>query len=281
MLNMYPNRLLSYSSLKEFAKSPAHYLHYCAQKEEERFLSTTEAQIKGKLFECLLTHESKFDDLFILEELPNPEKAHNTKENQEYLKTLKEIAFSSRKHIVSKTLSFDVQDAVNKAKKHSFLKYIFNIEHHDYTISPSKEYVHEETNLKLIAKPDLIFYEASVPVIVDFKTTKNAHPTAFQKDIFFYEYYLQLALYCEAYQTDYAYLVAFELEAPFGISVHLMDMEVISYGRKKLAGLLRDFRMCYEEGDFDKGYDYKSFSDNFLVTLPSYLKKETTVINNS
>ena len=81
-LQQLQERPLSYSSLKEFAKSPRHYLDYLNRKKE-----TTPAMQFGSMVHCLLLQPDKFDTQFAI--MPTIDK--RTKDGKEaYNKFLEE-----------------------------------------------------------------------------------------------------------------------------------------------------------------------------------------------
>src|SRR5690606_37347584 len=56
---------LSYSSLKEFGKSPMNFIKYKLKEKKP----PTESQIFGSLCDCLITEPDKFDELFVINDV--------------------------------------------------------------------------------------------------------------------------------------------------------------------------------------------------------------------
>src|SRR5690606_27320191 len=56
---------LSYSSLKEFGKSPMNFIRYKLKERKPQ----TDSQIFGSLCDCLITEPQRFDELFVVNDV--------------------------------------------------------------------------------------------------------------------------------------------------------------------------------------------------------------------
>lgn len=91
-------------------------------------------------------------------------------------------------------------------------------------------------------------------IIVDVKTTINADPEDFIKTIANFGYYNQLAFYCEGvkhvYKTDDYPLfifIAIEKTDPYQCSFLTGDREMLEYGLKDNAKLLKLYKKCIDD----------------------------------
>jgi exodeoxyribonuclease VIII len=86
-------------------------------------------------------------------------------------------------------------------------------------------------------------------IIVDLKTTANAHPDSFKNSIQKYSYYQQLAFYADSYSYIYgnipvAIIIAVEKEPPYGISVHEFSEDSLEQGRVLYKQALDIYQEC-------------------------------------
>lgn len=87
------------------------------------------------------------------------------------------------------------------------------------------------------------------PAIVDLKTTRNAGPTWFQRDVAKLDYHLQLAYYADGYEAatgkmPRVVIVAVESAAPYDVVTYIVPADVIEIARDQYRQLLETFRDC-------------------------------------
>lgn len=91
-------------------------------------------------------------------------------------------------------------------------------------------------------------------LVIDLKTCQDASPGAFAKSVANFQYHLQAAAYCEAYESAYGaapeafVFIAVESEAPHGVAVYVLDDEALSSGRRLWAEALMRYRDCKASG---------------------------------
>jgi hypothetical protein len=127
-----------------------------------------------------------------------------------------------------------------------------------------------DTGIMLKARPDFL----RDGMIVDLKTTINAHPAAFVKSIANFQYHISAAVYLDVVSAatgqDFKefIFIAVEKEGPYGVSVHRLDEIAIEEGRKLYKKALKILAECQKSGDFP------SYADEILnAYLPSWAFK--------
>lgn len=91
--------------------------------------------------------------------------------------------------------------------------------------------------------------------VMDLKTTTDASPAAFEREIFRFGYHQQGAFYLDAlarfdgqYRQFAWVLVAVEKEPPHGIVVYRITDEALEQGARELEPLIAEYRECVRSG---------------------------------
>jgi len=214
---------ISASSLKEAAKTMAHFWHYQNKKENERKshfdfgnafeLALIDALNGSNDFEenCLLYDES---------ERPEQEKGITSKINQEWKKEI----LNSDKYVLN------IDGAESKATMELMLESCWKndtirkmIKNTDYQTSIF--WIDPKTKIKLKTRPDLI--KSKKNILMDIKTCKDASPQGFAKDAAKYDYPLQATVQMQGAiesglmpHVDAYYWIAIEKEAPYNAQIY-------------------------------------------------------------
>jgi hypothetical protein len=90
-------------------------------------------------------------------------------------------------------------------------------------------------------------------LIVDLKTTRDAHPKAFERDCGTFSYFLQSAYYIDLARdlelpVRGFVFIAIEKEPPYRLSVGELHPEDVALGRSRAARALQMYRDCVEAG---------------------------------
>lgn len=207
-------RALSYSSLSAFSKSPNHLLQYWKGSEP------TPTQLQGQLIHKLILEPETFRDDFVVFE----GKIRSGK-NWE--------AFSSenqdRKIITIKELN-QAEAVFHKVKNNEYLKdLLIRSTDVEKEISWSKDGLNFKGFVDIVGKD----------FIADIKTTTDSGPM-FIKNVYWYNYDLQAAMYCEVYDVDY-YIIALEKLAPYNVQVYKLGPETMEEGRRKYNDLIEKY----------------------------------------
>lgn len=113
-------------------------------------------------------------------------------------------------------------------------------------------------------------FVSSSGVIVDLKTTRDASPDGFGREVWRYGYHTQAAWYVDGYaaatgSTLPAVLIAVEAEAPHVVAVYRIPDDILQMGREHYESLLARYAECARE-DRWPGY----FIGESELTLPRY-----------
>ena len=103
-------------------------------------------------------------------------------------------------------------------------------------------------------------------MIVDLKTTKSAMRHSFSKDLYFYQYHQQAAMYldgCNAlapFPRKYVF-IAVEKEPPFLVATMELEDDAVELGRDEYKKHLATYAQCLQSGNwpgYDEGISYVS-----------------------
>lgn len=279
------NRILSYSSLKEFRKSPEHFLEYMFGPKK-----TTAALEFGTLIDRMILTPDEWQGDFVVK----PEKppflkdlveAHGKEEGRKRFEDGK-LEFDNfllehaGKSIVSQE---DMDTAIlitNKVRKNRAAKDI--LERITGTQQGFK-FEDKKTGLKLRGFKDADGQD----FVLDLKTTISADPNEFIRSAIKYDYPLQCGVYLEAEKVlnfrfpDY-YFLCVEKTPPYGISVLKASDDFIAFGRHQLRETLDSFKWCLDNLLFNESYEYRSpigFKEGLSagwhsLELPAWIKKQ-------
>jgi len=235
---------LSYSSLKQFAVSPAHFLSY---KKAQR--KDSAAMLQGRLIHKLILEED-----LLLEDFA----VYNGRRAGKEWTQFKDD--NSTKDIVKASeldMALDVKNSISNHKKANKLinglteteKYfkaeIDGVEFHGYIDGLANDY------------------------ILDLKTTVSSEPHKFSRDSWNMKYHLQAAIYCKVTGIKDYYIVAVEKNSPFAVSVFKLDEDLLEYAYAELDKLITEFKEWNGES---KAYDHKLALGYFTMYLPEWLK---------
>ena len=236
---------LSFTSLKEFNKSPNHYLWYKSNKRE-----TSGAMFKGSLVDCLILEPWEFDNRYVVFD------------ETEILNELKE-AKSPRATKVYKLW----KEQVDKDAEGKSLITVDEL-HEAELMKASVEQVYRFQNegsvqvqVKLegtINGVEFIGYadevDSTLGLVTDLKTTKDASYDQYQRSIVNFSYYLQGAIYLELSGCKNFQHVAVENKAPYNAAKYLFHPDVIAFGKKRLYELTDEFKRWQDSGKPNTGY---------------------------
>ena len=107
-------------------------------------------------------------------------------------------------------------------------------------------------------------------VLVDLKTTRDASPDGFAKEVWKHRYHTQVAWYADGYEAATGralpfVLVAVETEAPHVVQVYRVPDEILELGREEYRALLERLAQCRRENSWS-GYA----EEEMALTLPRW-----------
>ena len=235
---MKQKRPLSYSSLKSFNKSPNHLLSYWAKE-----FKSTPAMAKGSLIHTLILEPEEFGNRYAVWEGAR-------RAGAEYKEFLKE---NEGKEILKASEVDEVVEIINPLKTNKLLTQL------------------KETELLIEWKTNGLDFKGFIDgvgddYLLDIKTTQDASPESFLRDVIKYKYHWQAALYLEAVKTtqDF-YIIAVETSAPYNNQTYKISKELIKKATQEIEQACEDFK---EWDGKPAGYDFNSvLSDGGVMTL--------------
>lgn len=239
-------RPLSYSSIKEFAKSPKHYLEYINKPK----FPPTDAMKIGSMVHCMLLQP----DLFNVNYVVAPEINKRTNAGKEEWANL--LLANEGKEIVSLedyNLCVRLYEGCIKNNK---IKFAINA-CYDFE---------QEWKSDIFDLPYRGFYDGvSDEYILEVKTTNDANPKSVMYDFYKRKYHIQAALYYIASGKRIQYLII-ESSYPYLSYLAFADDSFINKGYEEVKYLSEEFSKCLESGDFSAGYEH--FYDEIKIKLP-------------
>lgn len=237
---------LSFSSIKEFAKSPSHFIRYKLGDKVQ-----TPAMKKGSIIHCAILEPNELDNRYCVlkkEDLPNPDKDFRNSENKTFKEQFELQAISQNKEIIT-------PEEYEIAVKHIELvegnevisHYINNLKKREYKIS------FEFGGYVFNGYIDGIGgnYE------LDLKTVPDASPDQFKWKIEREKYHWQHYLYSNCNLIG-SWFDAFNLlvDGEYGISLHKIPKDKIFQAEREILNLLEKFEQCTETNSWHMNYEF-------------------------
>jgi len=242
-------RPLSYSSLKEFAKSPRHYLDYLNRKKE-----TTPAMLFGSMVHCLLLEPSKFSNQFAV--MGTIDK-RTTAGKEAYAKFVEE---SAGKDVVMEN---DYNEAMaladNVLSNPKLASWIQNC--HQY----EQEFRHEVRGLPIRG----FFDGVAEDYILEVKTTMDASPENLMRDFYNRQYHMQAGIYNIVSDKPIKYLII-ETKNPYDAYIADATDNYLKKGHELFFETIIRFNKCMEDNEWHKGYEFTTPS--IKIDLPSWVR---------
>jgi exodeoxyribonuclease VIII len=246
------DRPLSYSSLKQFAISPKHFINYRNKPKE-----TTPALTYGQALHCMLLEPSEFNNSFTI--MPSVDK--RTKEGKEIFAKFE--AEAAGKTILDEKLHTEL---------FSLVEYIKTNPEWETLMSGAQTEVEDRVEifgLPFITIKDIVKANG----VVDVKSVQSGQIDNLIKDFYNYQYHLQAAIYTQQGESFAFYVV--EKSDPYYNGLIKVSDDFISYGKKELERLCTAFNYCLEHPEcFNMSYDFWYQFDGIkpVINLPYWVK---------
>jgi hypothetical protein len=271
------NKVLSYSSLKQFKRSPEHFVHYLNSK-----FTQTPAMVFGSLLDKMVLTPGTWEEDFVVK----PEKNALLKDLvEEYGKELGRIKYDNQKADYQKWVelnagkTFVTQEQIDTAKiitekvfaNEAAMELLNRITETQRRV----EFTDKETGLKVCGYED----GKGVGLIMDLKSCQSAEPEDFLRQALKLGYHLQAGVYTEAekhigFEFPEYYFLAVETSEPYGIAVMRASEEFIELGKVELRSLLDNFKYCLDNKLFHQSYEFRNKFGPIILDLPYYMKKK-------
>lgn len=260
-------RPLSYSSLKQFRKSPQHYVKYITEPRV-----VTDAMIEGSLLDCVITEPEEFKQRYFI----FPKVDGRTKEGKEIkAKALEEAkgrilitdemyksAMFAKQALFDDNEARQIMEAGTKMQKKLF-------------------WTDNKTGLPVNGRTDMEAKLWGELFCVDLKKTADADPNTWvRKDFINQDLILQAGTYREGYkrirfQFPHFIFLCVEMTAPYGVSVNYMSGNSLKIAEEEFHGTMAAFRKCLDEGRFNESYRFRKGETMpyFTIEVPAYYKR--------
>ncbi len=280
---------LSYSSLKQFSKSPEHFVRYKLAK----FLPTP-AMIFGSLVDCLVFTEDKLQDKFIIgATIP-------TSENQKlFCEALIPAAIENENKVTDEMIISAFSEAYKKGnpedvylKLKSYIdgilagKDVITQEELDHAKKLKETLYRNKAGAKLMNEItatqhklewnylgwDFVGYADGTGenVLMDLKVT-DADPKKIERFVFQNKTYVQLAMYYMALGKKIERFKILAIDKGLNVSVTDLSEDYITYGIKEFKSWVRDFNKCIMLNRFTYNYDFHGkHKGEYQVNKPLY-----------
>jgi hypothetical protein len=209
---------LSFSSIKEFAKSPNHFLAYKNKQKE-----TTAAMTRGSAVHTFVLEPDEFESRYLVA----PDIRRGTL-------AWKEVESAAGEREILKDSEFEVIENMAAALyQHPAAAQLF----------ARKTAVEQAVEFTFNGLPFRGFIdEVGDTFVADLKTTQDVSPREFQRWVFGNKYHWQAALYCKATGLDEFYFIGVEAARPHNVMVYLMDKTSIELGIFELIQITERFK---------------------------------------
>lgn len=244
---------VSASTLVKYKRS-AYHGHYFETHPEE----LTDSKEFGELVHTMLLEPKRFaEDYVIIDTSPR----RGTKSWQE----LEEMYFG--KHIIKADEAIELRVIQENWDKNKDVQGL--LKGADREVSCF--WVDHEYREQCKCRPDI--WKRDVKILADVKTTTNAAPGAFRRQIEDLGYYMKAGWYMDGVSAlgeraeEFAF-IAIETKLPCCIAVYCLDPSSIELGRREMRDLLKLYRTCKSLGEWPS---YPSLTD---IGLAPWAKKE-------
>jgi len=245
-------RPLSYSSLKQFAISPKHFINYRNRPKE-----STPALIYGQALHCMLLEPQEFNNQFIV----SPKFDLRTTIGKEGYAKFQEQA--EGKTILDEKLHTELFNLVD---------YIRTSPEWDVLLDGAETEVEERVELfglPFITIKDIV----KANWVVDVKSVQSGSLENLIRDFYNNQYHLQSAIYTQKGESFSFYIV--EKNEPYYHQLISASDDFVKYGKKELERLCTAFNYCLEyPGLFNESYnfwhDYQGIKP--IISLPYWVK---------
>lgn len=246
---------VNWSTLKHLGKSPAHYLHALTNPGED-----TDARQRGRV-----THLAVFEPERFTKEVAVYAERRVGKDWQAF------VQLHQGKEIITSRMNDVATTIAGVARNHPLSAKYLAGGASERTVQwkyRSPAIAHLEV-FEMACKARLDFV-AEAGAIVDLKSTRDASPTGFAREVLRYEYHVQAAFYVDGYEAETGIrlpfvFVAVEAAAPFVVQIYRVPDHVLELGRARYMELLAHLNVCRKESRWD-GYA----STEMELVLPTW-----------
>ncbi len=263
------NSPLSYSSLKEFAKSPRHFVHY---KETPR-KPPTDSMLLGTCVDMLLLTPEEFGNKI----MPVHNINRRTNDGKAEHAAMVDLAQKQKMILVPEDTISKAQTIVDFVKTDATTMELVN---EKKGTQVKLFWTDKRHNVTVVGYVDLDTIYNGKHCIVDVKTAQSADPDEFNRQAAKMMYDLQMGAYLEGYRrTRYMfpdwYWLVIETEEPYAVSLIKADAKAMEAARQFFQDTLKAFTICREHECWEMGYEFRHYLSELPHTfnMPGYINR--------
>jgi hypothetical protein len=246
-------RPLSFSSLKEFMRSPQHYVKYLDSDRKQ-----TEAMLFGAICHKLILEPQDFNNEYIIE----PELDKRTKQGKEdYAAFIAKITEQNLTAVPPATYEKAVA-LVESVMKSDAAKYVY-----ESTIKEGRFDITHETGLPVCGYIDGVGKDYNLEI----KIVSSADTDDIMRDFYKMKYHIQAGIYNWVNGKPIYYLVV-ENNYPYLSKVFKASDDYIAEGKRLFNKAMSDFKFCLDMDNFSAGYEFYEGKEPLELTLPGWVK---------
>lgn len=261
-------RPLSSTSLKEFRKSPKHYIHYITEKKFDK-----DAFVLGKAFEVYLCDLLfKRDDFLTKFKVYIPAKGTGSQAiNKAEKEKAKDLGVTLIKPEVMNHIELMRESLMSVDYIRPYLDGITKTQ-------VKLNWTDRKTKIPFIGYTDFESEVYDTEWSIDLKTGQSADPEKFPRDAYNFGYNIQWATYSEGYwrkfyrRPEFAYLMV-ESAEPYNTGLFFIEGKTMQQDKEEWRNTVDAFRFCMENEMFHQGYEFLNQAmDYFALRRPGYYK---------
>ena len=262
-----PEFVMNGKDLSLFSECPHRWLHGYSEDDEG-----TKATDWGSLLDCFLTSKQDLFDRFILlpanyqndkgEDRPwnwnaNVCKAWREENNAAGLKTeiKREVWFSAKEAADLILADPQLEDLFANSRKQVMLTGV---------------YVDKETGVRVPVKSLLDLVPNEATYLVDLKSCNCAHPRAWRKQVFNFNYHVQASRHLDLWnaatgeqRNEFRHVLQ-ESVKPFEVAKRFLSSEYLALGRQKYIGALKRYAKALHTGVWET-YDIQEGANDMVI----------------
>lgn len=263
-------RGLSYSSAKEFYKSPIDYMMYLNKEYEQ-----TDAMILGSCLDCLLLTPDNFEnDFIIIDKIDRRSKA-----GKEYFAQQQTLAKEQKKTLLPRLIYATAILMKQSLEANDQVMALLN-----NCTETQKRLEWNYKGIRNVGYLDGVGEIFGNKFIFDLKTTQDASPQAWSKTITKWNYDLQLAMYRIGWERNYfefpeLWHIVIESKPPYKCNTFKIGDSVLEIGTTIYDRIIKNFKYCMEHDLWNSGYEF--WQDPVeTIELPTwYINQHSNIIN--
>ncbi len=240
------NLILSFTAIKEFAKSPYHFIQYKIREKKQ-----TAAMKQGSLIHCAILEPEELEKRYCIlknEDLPNPEADFRNSDNKKFKQNFEARAEAEGKEIVSPS---DWDDACMRRDlaygNEVIAPFLTGLKHREYAVEWEFEGFKWRGVIDGLGKN----------YVLDLKTVANALPekanyTAKQEKYHWQQFLYKQSKYAPFYFDNYNLLI----DAECGMTLLKIEFSALSKAEADLIKTIEQLKICIENRLWNQNFEF-------------------------